>query len=122
MARYADKILQIVLHSREHLTAEQIFLQMKEEYPRVVLATIYNNLNALTAEGKIRRVSIEGSPDRYDRMERHDHLVCQKCGALSDVTLQDLTKTLEQQVGQEILSYDLKINYICPECRNKKGD
>lgn len=120
MSRYAEKILEIVWRSHEHMTAEQIYLEMKKLYPRIVLATVYNNLNILTADGKIRRVSVEGSPDRYDRTTRHDHLVCQKCGELADVTLQDLTQTLERQVGEVVLSYDLKINYICPKCRQRE--
>lgn len=61
MSRYAEKILEIVWQSHEHMTAEQIYLEMKKLYPRIVLATVYNNLNILTADGKIRRVSVEGS-------------------------------------------------------------
>lgn len=119
MSKYADKIVEIVLNSREHLTAEQVFLEMKKTYPKVVLATIYNNLNMLVSEGKLRRISIEGSPDRYDRTTRHDHMICMECGALSDITIQDMTQMIEQQTGGKILSYDLKINYICSKCKNK---
>ncbi len=49
---------------------------------------------------------------------RHDHLVCKKCGALSDVKFEDLTKNLEHQLGEGILSYDLKVFYLCPKCRD----
>ena len=122
MPKYADRILEIVHCSPQHLTAEQIFLEMKKTYPRVALATIYNNLNALSGSGRIRKISTEGSPDRYDRPTRHDHLICRKCGTLSDITLEDLTNMIEKQVGGDILSYDLKINYICPKCRKKEED
>ncbi|MDO4294490.1 MAG: transcriptional repressor [Eubacteriales bacterium] len=116
-------IEELVLQSKDHLTAEQIFLEMKKKYPGVVLATIYNNLNALCKEGKIRKVCVEGSPDRYDKTVRHDHLVCTSCGALADITLADLTELLEKQIGEDFLSYDLRINYICPKCRAKmKGE
>lgn len=121
--KYADMIEELVLQSKDHLTAEQIFLEMKKKYPGVVLATIYNNLNALCKEGKIRKVCVEGSPDRYDKTVRHDHLVCTSCGALADITLADLTELLEKQIGEDFLSYDLRINYICPKCRAKmKGE
>lgn len=58
------------------MTAEQIFLELKKEEPKVVLATVYNNVNGLCREGRIRRISVEGQPDRYDKIQRHDHLVC----------------------------------------------
>ena len=96
MTKYAKKILEIVESSRSHLTAEQVFEQLREAYPSVVLATVYNNLNRLWEEGRIRKISVEGMPDRYDRIVRHDHLVCRKCGRLLDVDLGALTEQLEK--------------------------
>lgn len=119
MSKYAKQIEKLILDSREHLTAEQIFIEIKKESPKIVLATVYNNLNTLCREGRVRRVCVEGSPDRYDKPVRHDHLVCRRCGKLADITLHDLTRTIEEQVGENILSYDLKISYICPVCRNQ---
>ena len=117
LTKYARKIAQIVDGSSEHLTAEQIFLRMKEEYPGIVLASVYNNLNMLSDTGRVRRLLLEGSPDRFDKTLRHDHVVCNVCGRLSDFKFRDLTGEIEEQLGGSIESYDLKISYICPECR-----
>lgn len=119
MTKYAKKILELINRSKVHMTAEEIFLELKKTEPKVVQATVYNNLNTLYREGLIRRLSIEGSPDRYDKILRHDHLVCKMCGALSDITFQDMTGELEKQLGEGILSYDLKVYYLCPKCREK---
>ena len=119
LTKYAKKILEIVDSSRSHLTAEQIFAQLRETYPTVVLATVYNNLNRLWEEDRIRKISVEGMPDRYDRIVRHDHLVCRKCGRLLHVDLGDLTAQLEQKAGIPILSYDLKLVYLCDACRKQ---
>lgn len=119
MTKYAQGILDIVTASRSHPTAEQVFLELKKTQPKVVLATVYNNLNALCGQKLIRRLHLEGSPDRYDRMQRHDHLICQRCGKLADVTLADLTGRLEQQLRESITFYDLQVFYICHECRQK---
>ena len=121
MTKNAQIILDIINQSEKHLTAEQIYLQLKKYKTKVVLATVYNNLNTLYAQGLIRKVSVEGHPDRYDRTTRHDHLVCKKCGKISDITLEDLTEKLRQAVNEEILSYDLKINYICQNCRKNNS-
>ena len=115
--RYETAILEMIRTSEDHMTAEQVFLALKKQYPSVVLATIYNNLNSLCQQGKIRKISMEGSPDRYDRNTRHDHLVCRRCGQLSDVQLADLTRELERQTGVSIDGYDLRIRYLCPRCR-----
>lgn len=120
MTKYAQKILEIVESSRNHMTAEQIFDELRRSYPSVALATVYNNLNRLSAEDRIRRISVEGMPDRYDRAARHDHFVCKRCGRLSDITLADLTELLEKQVGVSILSYDLKLLYLCDKCKKER--
>lgn len=122
MSENTNTILNIINVSRDHLTAEQIYLKMKEEKHKVVLATVYNNLKALLNQGLIMKISVEGFPDRYDIATKHDHLLCKECGKLSDVYLDDLTDSLQEQVEVEIDSYDLKISYICPACRKKKWD
>lgn len=120
MAKYAKKILEIISLSRSHLTAEQVFEALRQSCPKVALATVYNNLNRLWEEDLIRKISVEGMPDRYDRIQRHDHLVCKCCGRLADVDLGDLTQQLESKIGMPILSYDLKLLYLCDSCREQQ--
>lgn len=51
MTKYAKKILEIVENSHSHMTAEQVFDALRQTYPKVVLATVYNNLNRLWGRG-----------------------------------------------------------------------
>ncbi len=121
MTKYEKKIYEIVSGSREHMTAERVLEELKKTYPAVSRATVYNNLNKLCDVNLIHRISLEGQPERYDRISRHDHLVCQRCGRLSDVTFEDLTASLKGQLGEDFIYYDLKVFYVCPECRKKDG-
>ena len=120
MTKNGKMIYEIICASEEHPTAEQIFLKAKELSPKIVLATIYNNLHSLVEEGMIRRIRLDGSPDRYDRNTRHDHLICDGCGKLTDIHLDDLTEKLGQDTGVPISSYDLNIHYLCDECRGRQ--
>ncbi|MCI6858772.1 MAG: transcriptional repressor [Eubacterium sp.] len=123
MTKYEKEIFSMINSSCGHLTAEEIFQKLKRKYPNVVLATVYNNLRKLLEEELIKKVSIEGMPDRYDRVNKHDHLVCKCCGRLSDITLKDLTASLSDQLDDDFLYYDLKVYYICPECKKQnKGE
>ena len=117
VTKYGRKILEIISSSHSHMTADEVFVVLRQTYPRVALATVYNNLNHLWQEELIRKVSVEGMPDRYDRIERHDHLLCKQCGRLLDVDLGDLTAQLERTLGRSILSYDLKLIDLCEQCR-----
>ena len=119
MTKYGEQILTIVMRKGEHPTAEQVFMEMKANNPKIAQGTVYNNLNALVDEGRIILISEPGFPDRFDNTTRHDHMVCIKCGRLADVKLPDFTEEIERNSGEKIISYDLRIRYICPECRNK---
>ena len=119
MTKYGEQILTIVMRKGEHPTAEQVFMEMKANNPKIAQGTVYNNLNALVDEGRIIRISEPGFPDRFDNITRHDHMVCIKCGRLTDVKLPDFIEEIERNSGEKIISYDLRIRYICPECRNK---
>lgn len=116
-------ILQEARDSHKHLTAEEIYLEAKKRDAGIAMATVYNNLNALEAEGKIRRVRTGSGPDYFDgNITVHDHLVCDQCGEISDIALNDLARELEERVGTEITGYDLNIHYVCSNCRHAKRD
>lgn len=117
MTKYEKKIYDIVNTSRRHMTAEQIYGELQKSCPGVSRGTVYNNLNKLCDLELIRRISLEGSPDRYDRVVKHDHLVCQRCGKLSDICFADMTRSLKKQLGKDFLYYDLKVFYLCPDCQ-----
>ena len=121
MTKYENAIYQIINASREHLTVQQVFQKLKARYPHVVAATVYNTLHKLWEAGLIRKVSVAGTPDRYDRVQRHDHLVCKRCGRLTDIFFADLTASLQSQLREEVLFYDLKVYDLCPACRQEEG-
>ncbi len=50
MTRYAQLLLELINQSKEHMTAEQLFLELKKTEPKVVLATVYNNPILFTAQ------------------------------------------------------------------------
>ena len=56
MTKYEKEIYHIITASMEHLTVEQIFAELKEKYPGVVIATVYNNVNKLWEAGLIRKI------------------------------------------------------------------
>jgi Fur family ferric uptake transcriptional regulator len=48
---------------------------------------VYDVLHALTGAGLLRKVTVPGSPARYERRvgDNHHHLVCRSCGEIFDV-------------------------------------
>lgn len=118
MTKQRELILSILKQSDRHLTADEIFFLAKLKMPSIAMATIYNNLNAMHEAGLVKRLHIDGVADCFDKiMEPHDHLLCDKCGKISDIRLPALADSIETALGTEIEDYELTVHYVCPECR-----
>lgn len=122
MTKQKRLILDIINNAYAHYTAEQIFAEAKMIMPSIVRATVYNNLNALLKENRIRKICLSGQVDCYDKiLPEHDHLVCAKCGRISDIVVAGVKEDIERQLKGNLISYSLNINYICDNCKNVKG-
>ncbi len=118
MTKQRALVLKIVRSAQGHLTAEEIFHEAKKELPGIALATVYNSLGYLCENGMIEKISFKGQTDRYDKMfVRHDHRLCDRCGAISDVIIDGLHEYIEKHNDANVLSYDLTVHSLCPACR-----
>src|ERR671930_473606 len=68
-----------------HLSAEELMEAVEAALPGVSLPTVYASLQALENAGLVRRVAGGRGPALYDaRPAAHHHMVCRRCGAVSD--------------------------------------
>jgi Fur family transcriptional regulator, stress-responsive regulator len=70
-----------------HLDAEAVARGLRARLGTVSTQAVYDVLHALTGVGLLRKVTVPGSPARYERRvgDNHHHLVCRSCGAVADV-------------------------------------
>ena len=121
MSKQRDLVLDIIKQSHTHPTAEEIFFEARKKMPSIALGTIYRNINALNHEGAIRRVTIPEAPDRFDTVDiQHDHLICQRCGRLKDISLHGVREAIRETVGEDIISYELNAYYLCDDCKKEQ--
>lgn len=103
-----------------HPTAEEIFLQIKGGLPKISLATVYKNLEALAACGAITKLGYGDASARYDvRTDRHYHARCLDCGRIWDVEAGADAAAFEQvkpQAGFKVEDYRLEILGHCRDC------
>ena len=102
LTRYRKAVLELLRASNDHPTAAEIYRLVKRRRPGVAYATIYNSLNWLEHRGFIRRVDFVDHAARYDPLfERHDHLVCDRCGTLRDLWLKLSAQMLRHAARSE---------------------
>lgn len=69
-----------------HPTAEEVYIGVKRELPRIGLATVYKNLEALVECGLVAKVMAGEGAARYEvRTDHHYHSRCLGCGELTDL-------------------------------------
>lgn len=122
MTRQKALILEAVCASEAHPTAEQVYDMLKSEIPGLSLGTVYRNLNRMAELGQIRRISVTGSPDRFDGgLIPHHHICCSACGAFSDYfDISDesaLDEAISRRTGFEIRRHETVFYGLCPKCK-----
>ena len=114
-------VLQVLRESEGHLQPDEIYRRVKEIYPGIVLATVYNNLHALCEAGLIRRIPTPEGADFYDKTPTpHEHAICSVCGKMVDADLGDFAACLQERYSLPILSYELILHTICPACNENQ--
>lgn len=121
-SKQRELVYQTVQALDDHPTVEEIYSNALRECPNLSLGTVYRNLNGLVETGRVRRVSIPGQPDRYDRtLRQHSHLYCTVCGGVTDVMLDSeaLLGLLQTQSGR-VTDYSLTLYGVCEACSRQK--
>ena len=82
-------ILETLVYSESHPSAEDIYQDVLRAHPEMSRATVYKTLEVLRRIGQVLELeSREGGPgNRYDgfKPHAHPHLVCTECGTIIDV-------------------------------------
>jgi len=116
-----ERIFRAVMESCEHPTANMVYEQLKTDMPRLSLGTVYRNLNQLADAGRLKKIPLADGSCRFDKTkEAHSHIVCEQCGAVSDVHLpsfQALGEAIESETDFVLKSYDVVLRGVCLRCR-----
>ncbi len=104
------------------MTAEQVYLACRNAGVEISVATVYRCLSSLAEEGCIRRFSVSGEPEYFDKTPTlHEHLFCSRCKRVTDAECADVQTLLEETFGITLENYDLSMHVVCRECREAQA-
>mgnify|MGYP005796993583 FL=1 len=124
-SRQRESIKHYLATTREHPTADTVYIHVKKEFPNISLGTVYRNLNLLTDIGEAVKIATPNGGDRFDgRLEPHNHFLCTKCGRLLDLDLDmksiDEVNRLAAENFDGIISSSSTLFYgECSDCIKK---
>jgi Fur family transcriptional regulator, peroxide stress response regulator len=109
-----------------HVSAEDLYVELKRRGENLSLSTVYLNLGVLKQAGLVREFNGVGGEALYDsNTGPHHHLICTQCGAILDLpdivvsnaTLMTLLKRqAELSSGWQVEEPNLDLQGICPSC------
>ena len=114
------------LTEKRHLTADEVFSQLKAEGEDVGLATVYRVLTQFEVAGLLRRHHFDTESASYElgEPEHHDHLVCLQCGKIEefvDVEIERRQQEIASRFGFTLDHHTLCLYGICKECQEKNA-
>lgn len=75
-----------VLHTAEHPSADLVWKRVRERFPWISRATVYNTLNLFVEKGLLQRLTIAEDSVVFDPiLETHHHFIDEETGTIHDV-------------------------------------
>lgn len=118
--------LDVILQNKEkHLSAEEVFLEVKKLCPEIGLATVYRTILLLEEIQILQRHNFNDGRNRYELTNpeedhHHHHLICNRCGKVIEVE-EDLLDNLENKIRKKYCFHieDHKVQFMgyCLACK-----
>lgn len=116
-------ILEFLLSSMSHPTADEIYKSLEGKFPNMSVATVYNNLRVFKEAGLIRELTYGDASSRFDaNMTDHYHVICRECGKITDFDyppLIDVEREAAKRTGFRVESHRMEIYGICKDCQQR---
>jgi len=122
-----NAVLDVMEQAAVPLTAEEIYLHLKEKNIPASLSTIYRTLDALISKRMVTKSVIMGeSKAKYEIQHEDEHrhnlicLGCTKTIKIDECPLGELENSLHKSTDFDVTGHKLEIYGYCPQCKNCK--
>ena len=119
----------LIENEKDHLSAEDVYLKVKDKAPEIGLATVYRTLELLAELKVVDKINFGDGVARFDLRKEgakhfHHHLICTQCGSVEEVE-EDLLPEVEKIIAHEfnfhVIDHRLTFHGICRNCQERDG-
>ena len=118
-----DLILEVFLHTSEHLSSEDLYDLVKKEDPTVGQTTVYRTLKLLSEAGLAREVRFGDGRTHYEHhynREHHDHMICTECGKVVEFYSEEL-EAMQDEIAAKynfiLTQHSMRLLGLCENCQ-----
>jgi len=114
-------VMEALATSGGHMTADAILRWTAERYPAINLATIYRTLDLLASVGIVTQTDLGGGASEFEIIgdTLHHHLVCERCGSVTEVDdalLVPMRERLLRDYGFRASARHIGLFGVCKAC------
>ncbi|MFT4176354.1 MAG: transcriptional repressor [Luteolibacter sp.] len=113
MTKQRQEVYRVLMDEKDHPTANDVFMRVKDRLPNISLATVYNCLEALVQHNIVRQVNFEREPSRFcSNKIDHGHFHDQTTGTIHDIHFKpgfDLSQVLDLPAGAMISDIEITL-------------
>jgi Fur family transcriptional regulator, ferric uptake regulator len=119
--RSQERILTLLKTLNQAISAQDIYIELRNRNQSMGLATVYRALEALKLEGSVQVRTLASGESLYSsaQEDRH-HLTCLQCGAsipINECPVHELEDQLHQSYQFKIYYHTLEFFGICTACQ-----
>ncbi|MFZ4665593.1 MAG: Fur family transcriptional regulator [Prochlorotrichaceae cyanobacterium] len=119
--RSQDRILALLNSLDRPWSAQEVYLEFRQQEQSIGLATVYRALEALKREGVVQMRSLANGEGVYSSVQndRH-HLTCVQCGRsipIEECPVHQLEEQLHQSYQFKIYYHTLEFFGLCQACQ-----
>ena len=121
-----ERILEEIFATEGHFEADELTYRLRGKGEKISKATVYRTLPLLVQAGLLKEVIHGEKHLHYEHVhegERHDHLICLKCGKIiefEDEALETLQKRIAERYRFQTLHHRLELYGRCANCGAKR--
>ncbi|MGH7780919.1 MAG: Fur family transcriptional regulator [Candidatus Binataceae bacterium] len=116
-----DDIARVFFGIGRHISAEELYAEVKKINPHVGYATIYRTLRLLRECDLLQERHFDEGQARYEAMgeRHHDHFICERCGKIIEFendSIERLQEMVARELKAELRRHKMELYGICADC------
>lgn len=119
--RSQQRIIKLLYEINRALSAQEIYMELRQRNQALGLATVYRALDSLKLEGAVQARTLPTGESLYESIERDQHyLTCLNCGAsfpIKECPVHQLEEKLETSHKFQVFYHSLEFFGLCEQCQ-----
>jgi Fur family ferric uptake transcriptional regulator len=121
--RQRSQIIELFFEMHGHLSVEDVWSRVRQDDPRVSVATVYRTMKLLSEAGLAHARNFGDGQTRFEPAvgrEHHDHLICTRCGTIIEFEndqIERMQDAVARRHGFKVTSHKMELYGLCKTCQ-----